>query len=277
MSSPHIVDVTEATFADEVLTRSSETPVVVDFWAPWCAPCRTLGPLLERLASEARGAFVLAKLNVDENPQISAGYGVRGIPAVKAFRDGQVVDEFTGLQPEGRVREFLKKLAPTEADLKLAEAQSLLATRHWAEAEGTFRDVLADQPDSASAALGRLKSLLALGRGCEAVDLLDDFPRGDAAPVAEKLAPLARVLCEVEGADAPLADSDLDALYWQSARLLGRGQFEAGLDGLLDVLRQDKRYRKGEPRQVMVALFELLGDDDSVTRDYRRELASVLF
>lgn len=277
MSSPYIVEVTEATFANDVLAQSSQVPVVVDFWAPWCGPCRTLGPLLERLAAEARGAFVLAKLNVDDGPQLSASYGVQGIPAVKAFRDGKVVDEFVGAQPEARVREFIKKVAPTTADRKLAEANSLLATRHWAEAETALRAALADQPANAAAALGLLKALLALGRGCEAQDLLDDFPRGDAAPQAEKLAPLARLLCEVEGADAPLAENDLDALYYQSARLLSRGQFEAGMDGLLDVLRQDKRFRKGEPRQVMVALFELFGDDDPTTREYRGELASVLF
>jgi putative thioredoxin len=107
--------------------------------------------------------------------------------------------------------------------------------------------------------------------------LLDDFPRGDATPAAEKLAPLARLLCAVESPDGAIAETDLDALYYQSARLLARGHLEAGMDGLLDVLRQDKRFRKGEPRLVMVALFELLGDDDPTTRAYRGELASVLF
>ncbi len=277
MTGSFIVEVTEASFSDDVLAQSARVPVVVEFWAPWCAPCRTLGPLLERLAAEARGAFVLAKLNVDDSPHLSADYGVQGIPAVKAFRDGKVIDEFVGALPEARVREFLKKVAPSAADRQLAEANSLLATRHWAAAEAALREVLADQPANAAAALGRLKALLALGRGCEAQELLEDFPRGDAAPSAEKLAPLARCLCAVEGADPPLAENDLDALYYQSARLLARGQFEAGMDGLLDVLRQDKRYRKGEPRQLMVALFELLGDDDPTVRAYRSELASVLF
>ncbi len=187
MTSPYVLEVSEATFADDVLARSGRVPVVVDFWAPWCTPCRTLGPLLERLAAEARGAFVLAKLNVDDNPQLASAYGVQGIPVVKAFRDGQVADGFTGLQPEARVRELIKKVAPTAADRRLVEAQSLLATRHWSAAEAAFREVLADQPTSAPAALGLLKALLALGRGCEAVDLLEDFPRGDAAPMAEKL------------------------------------------------------------------------------------------
>src|SRR5258706_13905853 len=141
MSNSYIVEVSEATFASEVLAQSSQVPVVVDFWAPWCGPCRTLGPLLAKLAEEGKGAFVLAKVNVDDSPRLSAEYGVQGIPVVKAFRDGQGIDEFVGAQPEARGREFLKKVAPTAADRNLTEANSLLATRHWGEAEVAYRSV----------------------------------------------------------------------------------------------------------------------------------------
>jgi putative thioredoxin len=276
-SNPHVLEVTESNFEADVLRQSSRLPVLVDFWAPWCAPCRTLGPLLEKLAAEGKGAFVLAKLNVDDSPNLAAEYGVRGIPVVKAFRDGKVVDEFTGAQPEGKVREFVQKVAPSAADRALAEAHSLLAIRQWARAEASLRRVLADQPGSPPATLGLAKALLAQGRGCEASGLLEDFPRSDAIVIAEKLLPLAQLLCAIEAADEPLNETDLDALYYQAARLLARGQLEAGLDGLLDVLRQDKRYRKGQPRQVMLAVFELLGDEDATTRAYRSELASVLY
>jgi putative thioredoxin len=272
-----VKDVSEATFAEEVLARSGTTPVVVDFWAPWCGPCRTLGPLLEKLAQEARGAFVLAKINVDDNPGLATRYGVQGIPAVRAFRDAQVVEAFSGAQPEGRVREFLRKVAPTAADQALEAAKGLLAIRQWARAEAALRQVLEHQPNNSVAALGLVKALLAQGHGCEATALLDDFPSGDQAPMAEKLRPLAQLLCEVETPDGAVAEGDLEAQYYQSARLLARGQLEAGMDGLLEVLRQDKRYRKGEPRQVMVAVFELLGEDDPTTPQYRRELASVLY
>jgi putative thioredoxin len=152
-----------------------------------------------------------------------------------------------------------------------------VSIRQWAKAEAALRRVRADQPDNAAAALGLARALLAQGRGCEAVGILEDFPRSDAVVTAEKLAPLARLLCEIEAPDDPVTETDLDAMYYQAARLLARGQLEAGLDGLLDVLRQDKRYRQGQPRQVMLGVFELLGDEDATTRAYRSELASVLF
>ncbi len=273
----HILDVSEATFESAVLARSHEAPVVVDFWAPWCGPCRTLGPLLETLTDAAQGAFVLAKVNVDENPNLAAAYQVRGIPAVKAFRAGQVVAEFGGAQPEARVREFLRKLTPTPVDVALAEGASLLATRHWGLAEAAFRRALALEPANGAGALGLVKGLLALGRGCEATAILDDFPRCDEIAAAEQLRPLAEFLCDVEAADQPLDDDELDAQYHQAARLLARGQWEASLDGLLEVLRQNKRYRSGAPRGVMLAVFDLLGEADPLTRQYRGELASVLF
>jgi putative thioredoxin len=275
--SENIVDVSEATFEQEVLLRSHEVPVVVDFWASWCGPCRVLGPLLERLTVEANGLFRLAKLNVDENPNLAVRYGVQGIPVVKAFRNGEVKAEFVGAQPEGMVRRFLHQVAPSEADRAVVEAQSLLATRHWAEAEGAFRRLVESRPADASAALGLTKVLLMLGRGREAAEILEAFPQGPEWADAQQLKPLAGLMAQVEANGPHPADDPLAAAFYQAGRLMLRGRLPAAMDGLLDVLRQDKNYRKGEARTVLLALFALLGDDDPITREYRDELASILF
>jgi putative thioredoxin len=276
--SEYILEATDADFEFTVLARSREIPVIVDFWAPWSQPSKTLSPLLEKLADEGKGAFLLAKVNVDDNPTLSARYSVQKIPAVKAFHDGVVVDQFVDVQPEARVREFVHKVAPSEADRTLEEARSLLATRHWAEAETAFRRVLEAQLQDGAATLGLVKSLLAQGQGCEADTLLADFPGGNTEYVtAEKLKALADLLCEVEASDPPLAEAELDPLYYNAGRLLARGQWEAGLDGLLETLKRDKKYRRGAPKAIILGLFELMGEDDPRTRDYRQELASALF
>jgi len=276
-TNEYVIEVSEKDFFHQVVDRSNTVSVVVDFWAPWCAPCRLLGPLLEKLAAEAKGAFVLAKVNVDENPNLAAEYGIRGIPAVRAFREGRVVAEFTGNQTEARVRNFLRQVAPTAADRAMLEAESLLATRHWAQAETAFREVLADWPNKAAAVLGLVKALLAQGKGEEALQWLENFPDGDEIAAAERLKPLAQLMAQVATQPQPEETDELAALYYHSARLLSRGQWAAGMDGLLEVLRQDRKYRRGEPRQVMIGVFDLLGDDDPLTSSYRSELASVLF
>lgn len=275
--SDHISEVDESSFEPEVLLRSHEVPVVVDFWAAWCGPCRTLGPLLERLTVEAGGAFRLAKVDVDANPNLAARYGVRGIPAVKGFRGGVVVSEFVGAQPEALVRRFLQNLAPSAESIALERARSLLSTRHWPEAEQAFRALLREEENSPAAALGLIKSLLMQGRGQEAKGLLDRFPSGTEWVEAEKLRPLAEALALVETSSGSLPDAPLEAAYIRAASLIARGNLPAAMDGLMDILRQDKHYRKDSPRQVLLGLFMLLGDEDPLTRQYRDELASTLF
>ena len=275
--SEYILDVSEGTFDNDVLMRSHETPVIVDFWAEWCAPCKMLGPLLERLANEWGGSFLLAKVDVDENPNLAIRYGVQGIPAVKAIQNGEVVSEFVGAQPESIVRRFVQNLVPSEADKAVAEAQSLLATRHWPEAEDAFREVLEQDESNATAALGLVKSLLMQGKGKESGEILADFPAGTEWPVAESLRPLADALVEAEGAEQSADEETLSARLHRAANLIARGNLPAAMDGLLDILREDKTYRGGLPKQIMLALFVLLGDQDPLTREYREELASVLF
>jgi len=276
--SENIVNVDEGSFQMEVLDRSHEVPVVVDFWAPWCGPCRVLGPLLERLTIEAGGAFRLAKVNVDENPNLAIRYGVRGIPAVKALSGGEVKGEFVGAQPEAAVRRFIERLVPNPTQQAVAEARSLLATRHWREAESSFRLVQQEDEANAPAALGLLQALLMQGKGTEALEILRDFPPSTEWASAEELRPLAQFLAEAEKADVVEDEaSPLQASLHQAGRLIARGNLPGAMDGLIGILRQDKNYQNGLPRKVLLGIFALIGEDDPLTREYRDELASVLF
>lgn len=273
-----VITVTDDSFEEDVLEQSMHTPVVVDFWAPWCGPCRMIGPILEKLARSGEHQFILAKVNVDENPNLSKYYQIRSIPAVLAFLDGEVIDEFVGVQPEPKLRAFVSGLVPTALDIQISEADSLVATRHWVEAEESLRQILLEMPDHQPTMLNLARTLLAQGKGCEAVGYLQDVRDGVELAQAERLRPLANLLCR---AVTEWSDEDeflpIEAQYRRAAHLLGQRKLEAGMDGVLDVLRQDKQYRKGEARQVMLAVFELLGDHDELVQTYRRELATVLF
>jgi len=185
--SSHIVNVNESDFQAEVLLHSNQRPVVVDFWADWCVPCRTLDPILEKLTEEANGAFRLAKVDVDANPKVANDYGVRGIPAIKVFRNGQVVAEFSGLRPEPQVREFIKALAPATSDLNVGRADSLLTDEEWSEAEEIYRQVLDENPDHPGSLLGLARSLIAEGASSQALPILRAFPVSKEYAKAEQL------------------------------------------------------------------------------------------
>jgi putative thioredoxin len=232
---------------------------------------------LERLAIEAGGSFRLAKVNVDENPNLAIRYGVQGIPAVKAFKNGQVESEFVGAQPEPVVRRYVQNLVPSESDRAVEGALSLLATRHWKEAGEAFREVLAEDETNSTAALGLVKSLLMQGLGEEPINIIDHFPSGTEWAEAERLKPLAEILAEVEGNGPYPPDDPLAARFYQAARLISQDNIPAAMDGLLGILREDKEYREGLPKDILLALFALLGDGDPLTREYRDELASILF
>jgi len=244
-----VIDVTEENFQAEVIDRSATTPVVVDFWAEWCAPCRQLGPVLEAEAARHEGAIVLAKLDTDANPQISQAFGIQGIPAVKAFADGQVVDEFTGAQPPAMVERFFAGLVPSEADGLVQSGD-----------EASLRRALELEPANAEAAFGLAGILVARGDREEALALLDPITGNFAA---EGLAARLRL----EAAASP----DLSAAF----AALDAGRVEEGLDGLLAVLPADGAT--DEIRRVVVGVLDELGVEDPRSRDYRRRLATALY
>ena len=237
------IDVTDATFQTDVLDRSQATPVVVDLWAPWCGPCHQLGPIIEKVVDETEGKVVLAKVNVDENPQVSAAFRVQGIPAVYAVAGGKVVDGFIGAQGEAAVREFVNRLVPSESE---EETQKLVA----AGDEDSLRQVLARQPDHAGAIVA-LAELLAARRGDgeveEALALLERIPE---TAETRRVAALVRT-----GGDEASTD-----------------EITSELDALLDQVKAD-----ADARQRYVDLLEVLGSDDPRTADYRKRLTARLF
>jgi putative thioredoxin len=275
--SDFIVDVSEADFEYEVLSYSQNTPVVVEFWAKWCQPCKTLGPMLERLAEEASGSFRLARVDVDENPNLALRYGVRNIPTVKAISQGQVIGEFAGAQPEARVRDFLARLAPPSEDALAEEkANSLLALHNWSEAEKIFRSLDEKAEDQPGILLGLVRSLLAQGKSGEALFKLKYFPASREYNTAQALAPLAEAMVKSDKNQLP-DENDLDLMFQRSIRLAIRGNHLAALDGLMEILRQNKRYRNDLARQVFLGILDLLGPEDADANQYRRELSLVLF
>ena len=269
----YIIEVNESSFIQDVVERSRKQPVIVDFWAPWCGPCRMLSPTLERITKEANGAFTLAKINTDENQRLAVQYGVQGIPAVKIFRDGKVAGEFVGALPEPKVREFIKKYAPNPSDLMMTAAQDLARAQRWTEAETAYRHALSADPNNAPLALELSKVLLHLGKGSEAVTLLEAIPSGAREiEAAQKLLAVARCLSVTPVAGA----QEIDQMYAEVGQLAGEGKYTEAMDGLLNVLRRNRSYRNGEAKQALLGLFELLGSDP-IVRDYQRQLANVLF
>jgi len=235
-----VIDVTDATFETEVLARSRQVPVVVDLWAPWCGPCRTLGPILERVVDSTDDKVVLVKVNVDENPQTSAAFRVQGIPAVYALKDGAVVDGFIGAQGETEVRAFVERLLPTALETELA---ALIETGD----EASLRRALDLDPDNERAILALAELLISADRPDEALELLARIPE---TPATRHVAAMARA--------GGVAD-DLDHVG-------------TTLDALLERVKTDEAAR-----QEYVDLLELLGPDDPRTAEYRRKLTARLY
>jgi putative thioredoxin len=275
---------TEA-FEREVVQASHEVPVLVDFWAPWCAPCRALKPILEKLAAEYRGRFLLAKVNSDEHPELSARFGVRGIPNVKAFVDGKLVDEFVGALPESGVREFVDRLIPTPGEKLRRAARAFVTQGDFDEAERHLRSALELEPANHEVRLDLVELLLARNSHVEAEEIFASIPERERDERAERLYSVislwkkSQQLPALEELQAKLAanPNDLPARLALGQRLVADGSFEPALAALLEVVRKDRGALRTSARKLMVQVFNLAEDQADLVSEYRKLLAGALY
>lgn len=284
-AKPHVFDATTERFQQDVLEKSLKVPVLIDFWAEWCQPCKTLGPILEKLAADYNGAFELAKVDVEAEQQLGAAFQIRSIPTVFLVKDGQLVDGFAEALPESAVREFLKHhgIEPAAAVEEEAPAPAPVLDSHAEVVR--LRHEVAEHPDQAELKLDLALALLATGAAQESEQLLDALP-ANLATDDRSVRARARLGFIAVTRDAPPRQTleaaiasqpeDLQARYLLGARLIAEGHDEAGLEHLIELLRRDRGYQDGLPRKALIDAFRVVADEDLVGR-YRRKMSSLLF
>jgi putative thioredoxin len=280
-----ISDVGEADFEQAVIARSRRVPVLVDFWAPWCGPCRRLGPVLEKLVGEQAGRIALAKVNSDQNPELSASFGVRGIPHVLLFKDGEAIDGFSGALPEEQVRAFLRQHLPAAADKECAAGEAARTAGDAAAAAAAYGRALAADPAHAGAHLGLARLALAGGRDDEVERHLAAISplaaEADAAAALRQGLELARS-CRAAGGEAACRArlekdaGDLDARIALGACLAAAGRYPEALDELLAAVRRDKKHAGEAARKAMLTIFQIVGVRSPLADEYRGQLALAL-
>ena len=278
------IEAGEENFEADVLERSHDVPVLVDFWAPWCGPCRVLGPVLEKLADEYSGKFVLAKINVDESPSLAGAFGVQGIPAVKLIKDGEIAGEFTGALPEPAVREMLSRYLPSEYDEQANEAADLEEQGKPAQAQVIYQSILDVEPNHAKSLLGIGRVLMNAGDRDDALKTLERIsPAAEERKIADRLIARLQLQGDQSADEATLRQKlasqpdSLEARFDLAQALAANEKFEEALSEFLNIVKSDRDFRDDGARKAMVQIFELLPPDDPLIDKYRSELAKVLF
>ena len=284
--SEQIFDVDQANFEEEVIKSSHERIVVVDLWAPWCGPCRTLGPILEEVISSLGEGVALAKVNVDENQNLAAAFQVQGIPAVKIFKDGQVVEEFAGALPRAQIEEILRPLVSTEADDLLTQADTLADNGDLESAAHLYEQVLEERPEDSQALMGLARVRL-VEEDFEAVKNLAGMIEQGAPQYDQAQALLTQIefqqTCEQCGGRATLAQqlladpSDLESRFNFACCAAAEGDYATALKEWLEIVERKKDFRDGAAKDAMVSIFHLLGRDHEIVADYPRKLYRTLY
>lgn len=283
--SQWVVDVSSENFQEQVIVQSHQRPVVIDFWAPWCGPCLALGPKLEALAREKNGGFMLAKINTDENQELAQDFNVEGIPAVYAIKNGQMVDQFVGLIPEAELNAFIARLIPT-AEEKKADQAFELEKSDPRKAESIYRELLGANPEDPAARLGLARLLLAgTGNVQEVHQLLTGVSFGDHIHEATRLRTILH-LRETPHSDADqLAaqakvkanSGDAEAHFTLGAVLAARGDYTAALNSLLTAAENDRELGRGKVRELMIKIFEVIGNRSQEADVFRKKLQLLLY
>ena len=284
-------DATTQSFAADVIEASQQTPVIVDFWAPWCGPCKQLAPILEKTVRDAGGKVALVKINIDENPEIAQQLRIQSIPAVFAFDKGQPVDGFMGAQPESQIKRFVERLVgpmgPSPLEQALEQAKDALDAGDFASASNIYGQILRQVPGEAAAIAGLVRCLVGAGdlqEARELVDGLDDeaLKNADVESAVSALA-LAEQAGEADGDTAELQarlaqdPGDHQARFDLAMAYHGAGRNEQAIDELIEIIRRDREWNDEAARQQLLKLFEALGHADPLTVAGRRKLSSILF
>ncbi|NQV98324.1 MAG: thioredoxin [Rhodospirillales bacterium] len=284
-----VKDVSMATFMVDVIEESKHRPVIVDFWAPWCGPCKTIGPVLEKLVTQAGGLLMLAKINVDENQEIAAQMRVQSIPAVFAFKDGQPVDGFTGAVAESQIRSFIEKLlgdAKPPIEAALEQAKAALDGGDAQMAGDIYRQIQAHDPENTEALGGIIRAALAAGDVAMAREIVDGLttaftgkPEVASAISALELAEMADGASDIGALEVALAgnENDLQARYDLAIAYGARGRHREAVDQLLDLIGRDRAWNEEAGRVQLLKVFAALGPTDPIVADGRRRLSAVLF